>query len=168
TSGIDITKTKLLLHHDPSKPVGRGVALEERADGAYAVFRVSKTQMGDEALELAKDGLLSFSPGFLTGTQTRSGAITRLAAMPEVSLVAFPAYSKAAVLSVRQQGEETMDEPIETQEAPEVDLSELETRMEQFAGQLEKIQATVSAPPARQNKVVPETLTPKNWFFAQV
>src|SRR5690606_13601380 len=57
TSGIDITKTKLLLHHDPSKPVGRGVALEERADGAYAVFRVSKTQMGDEALELAKDGL---------------------------------------------------------------------------------------------------------------
>lgn len=168
TSGIDITKTKLLLHHDPSKPVGRGLVLEERSDGAYAVFRVSKTQAGDEALELARDGLLSFSPGFITGTQTRSGAITSLAAMPEVSLVAFPAYSKAAVLSVRQQGEEQMDEPIETQEAPEVDLSEFETRMDQFASALDKIQATVSAPPARNDRLVPASLTPKNWFFALV
>ena len=36
---------------------GRGIELEERDDGPYAAFRVSRTRDGDELLELARDGV---------------------------------------------------------------------------------------------------------------
>ena len=34
---------------------GRGIAFDERDDGPYASFRVSRTRDGDELLELARD-----------------------------------------------------------------------------------------------------------------
>ncbi len=38
----DPTKIKLLAQHDTSKPVGRMTDYEEKEDGIYATFRITK------------------------------------------------------------------------------------------------------------------------------
>ena len=43
-------KPKLLLEHDPKKPIGRMIAFSEREDGIYATFKVSNTTRGNDAL----------------------------------------------------------------------------------------------------------------------
>lgn len=166
---VDITKVKLLDHH--RRAIGKGLALEERADGAYAGFRISKTAAGDEMLELANDGVIdSFSPGFVPGVQTPAGVHTRLSSLPEVSLVTFPAYAGAKVLSVREQESEMPETTPIAGDAVElvpatVDLGPLETRMDTFAAQLDRLQTTVEAPavPVSAHKI-----TPLRWFHATV
>ena len=54
-------------HHEGARLIGRGVAADLGGDGALMRFRVSKTPLGDEAYELARDGVLTdlsvnFSP----------------------------------------------------------------------------------------------------------
>lgn len=166
---ITAAKVKLFDHHD--RAVGKAIALEEREDGAYASFYVSKTARGNELLELASDGVLSFSPGFVPGTQTRDGVHTRIKSMPEVSLVSMPAYSGAQVLAVREQENPAMSvsEPTEyTEPAPvadPVDLSPLETRMDSLTTQLDKLQTTVEAPRPAASA---HKITPLRWFHAVV
>jgi phage head maturation protease len=47
-------------------PIGVTVELEERADAAWGAWRVSKTALGDEVIELARDGVpLGLSIGFI-------------------------------------------------------------------------------------------------------
>jgi phage head maturation protease len=47
-------------------PIGVTVELEDRADAAWGAWRVSKTALGDEVLELARDGVpLGLSVGFM-------------------------------------------------------------------------------------------------------
>ena len=36
-------KPKLLLEHDPKKPIGRMISFTEEEDGIYATFKVSNT-----------------------------------------------------------------------------------------------------------------------------
>lgn len=164
-ANIDPSKTKLLRDHDPKSPLGKVVELEERADGAYAVFKVSKTSAGNEALELARDGVLSFSPGFILGTQQRDGAITSVKALPEVSLVTYGAYQGAQVTSVRSETEEVsnMSENIEAPQAEAVDLSAIESRFDHVEASLAKIEA--SQAPAATNRKAPE---PLDWFIGEV
>lgn len=162
-AGVDTQRTKLFDHH--TRGVGKLTQLEERADGAYAEFRVSRTARGDELLELANDGVLSFSPGFIPGSQTRDGVHTQIRAMPEVSLVSMPAYSMAEVLSVREKEGPVPDDVVtETQEAsPVVDLAPLEQRMDSLQTGLEKLQATVDIPPP----VSTRGISPFRWFYAK-
>ena len=55
----------LSQHNSRTNPLGVARVLREDAAGAYGEFVVSKTQAGDEALELVRDGALdSFSVGF--------------------------------------------------------------------------------------------------------
>jgi phage head maturation protease len=159
---VDITKVKLLDHH--KQAIGKGLELEERADGAYALFRVSKTRAGNEALTLAADGVSdSFSPGFFPGAQSTQGAHTRVKSMPEVSLVTFPAYAGAKVLAIREKEAEMPD--IETPESIPVDLTPLETRMDGFASQLDKLQTSIDAP---RPKVIGGGPKPFDWFLGEV
>lgn len=100
------SKVKFLEQHDPLKPLGRATVLREDSSGLYAEFQVSKTQRGDEALELIRDGALdSFSIGFLPVTdEKRDGGkriIRREVKLREVSIVTFPAYEGAVVQGVR-------------------------------------------------------------------
>jgi HK97 family phage prohead protease len=157
---VDITETRLLAHHDRTRPIGRGVEMEEREDGAYAVFRVSQTREGDEMLALAADGVLQFSPGFIPRDQSADGVHRRVAALPETSLVTFAAYPSANVLAVRESDHMPENQNVET-----VDLTALEQRMDTLAALVERVQATVDAPaPAKAAKAP----TPIEWFAAQV
>jgi uncharacterized protein len=91
-------------------PIGVTVELEERADAAYGAWHVSKTAIGDEVLELARDGVpLGLSIGF---TEVPGGnrwspdrqRVTRTrAALDHIAVVRVPAYTGAGVAGVREQ-----------------------------------------------------------------
>jgi uncharacterized protein len=100
------SKVKLLSQHNSrTNPLGRATLLREDAAGLYGEFSVSRTQAGDEALELIRDGALdSFSVGFSgIKAEKRSGVLWRTeVALREASLVTFPAYSDALVSGLRE------------------------------------------------------------------
>jgi len=105
----DIEGVKLFSQHkDPIGLVTRG---EETEDGFLIEARISETAKGEETLTLLKDGVLNkLSVGFSpVKDRKEDGVIVREEVkLKEVSVVAFPAYSNADVLSVRE------DAPAET------------------------------------------------------
>ena len=147
-AGTDPGRVKLRMEHQ--NPVaGKGIALEERADGAYMTFSVSKTAKGDEILTLAADGVTDgVSVGFMerpggTVIQQRNGRrvrVHRKVDLREVSTTWQPVYERAAVQYVRSKtseeapmpetqapaegaAEETVHAPVQV---PTVDLGPLE------------------------------------------
>jgi HK97 family phage prohead protease len=97
---------------------GRAVELDDRDDGQYGTFRVSRTRAGDELLELARDGVYRGASAVFRPTASRfvdGGVIERQAArLVRVGIVESGAYPGAAVLAVRSavNGREvTMTEP---------------------------------------------------------
>lgn len=103
---------KMLYQHMRENPIGRAVELSEDAAGLYGAFTISRTSLGDEALELLRDGVLdSFSIGFRPLEDEKRGRVTwrTRAALREASLVTFPAYTGAAVAGVRHDDESSPD-----------------------------------------------------------
>lgn len=102
-------KVKLLVQHDRTGlPIGRAVLLREDAAGLYGEFHVSATRAGDEVLELVTDGALdAFSVGFRSiaagdrWNRERTRVERTEVALAEVSVVAWGAYSGAAIEGVR-------------------------------------------------------------------
>jgi len=95
-------RVKMLFQHKADAPIGRAIMLEERDGGLYGEFRISKTEAGDEALELIRDGVLSnLSVGFQPlRDEKRNGVVNRIKAhLAEVSLVTFGAYGDAAAIT---------------------------------------------------------------------
>jgi uncharacterized protein len=92
-------------------PIGRTVELEERVDAAWGAWRVSRTALGDEVLELARDGVpLGLSVGFVEmpggsrwSADRRRVTRTR-AALDHVAVVRVGAYRGAEVVGVRGAG----------------------------------------------------------------
>lgn len=86
-------------------PIGRFSLLREDPAGLYGEAPVSKTTLGDEVLELVRDGALdSWSVGFrpIRDRRGRDGATERLeVALREASLTDMPAYEGALVAGVR-------------------------------------------------------------------
>jgi HK97 family phage prohead protease len=91
-------------------PIGVTVELTERDDAAYGAWRVSKTALGDEVLELARDGVpLGLSVGFMEvpggsrWSPDRRRVTRTRAQLDHVAVVRVPAYAGAAVAAVRGQ-----------------------------------------------------------------
>lgn len=93
--------------HDYARTVGKATAYDT-ADtrGLVTTLKVSKTPLGDETLELASDGVLKASVGFLVKRSDqiiRNGVRTiKRAYLDHIALVPNPAYKGASVLAVRQ------------------------------------------------------------------
>jgi HK97 family phage prohead protease len=112
----DPARVPLMRTHprDPGTlPIGVTVELDERDDAAWGAWRVSKTTLGDEVLELARDGVpLSLSIGFaeVPGGSRWSAdrrRVTRTrAALDHVAVVRVGAYAGAGVVGVRAGGGE--------------------------------------------------------------
>jgi uncharacterized protein len=89
-------------------PIGVTVELEELADAAWGAWRVSKTALGDEVLELARDGVpLGLSVGFVEvpggsrWSADRQRVTRTRAELDHVAVVRVPAYEGAGVVGVR-------------------------------------------------------------------
>ena len=124
--GVDPSEVVLRLEHE-NPAAGKGISYENREDGAWMVFRASKTQRGDDILTLAQDGVTKgVSVGYSevpNGVEVYSRAGKRLrivhkANLREVSTTWNPTWQEASIQFVRTSEEEaTM---AETQEAPVV------------------------------------------------
>lgn len=100
------------LFRDHEDIIGVVTEMTESDEGLMIKAKISETVLGNETLNLVKDGAIrSFSVGFIPVTDEKKDKtiIRKKVNLKEVSLVAFPAYDKAEVLSVR---EETNQEEI--------------------------------------------------------
>lgn len=108
--GIEPSSVVLRLdHQDPA--VGRGLSLEQRADGAYMEFRVAQTPRGDELLGLVSQGIYRGAsvgylpvPGGTKATRHQDGRrhnVRTRVNLQEVGATWRPAYQSAQALQVR-------------------------------------------------------------------
>jgi HK97 family phage prohead protease len=94
---------KLLSQHDVKKPLGRAVSFSESDNSIDAVFSISRSQRGTEALILAEEGLQS---GLSIGAEVLKSKIkdgvtyVSAARLVEVSLVTEPAFKSAQVTDI--------------------------------------------------------------------
>jgi HK97 family phage prohead protease len=99
----DAKSIKLLSQHDIKKPLGRGVSFSESENSIDAVFSISRSQRGTEALILAEEGLQS---GLSIGAEVLKSKIkdgvtyVSAARLVEVSLVTEPAFKSAQVTDI--------------------------------------------------------------------
>jgi HK97 family phage prohead protease len=141
---VDLT-ADVKLFRDHTDIIGVVTAMEESDEGLLIRAKISETVLGNETLNLVKDGAIrSFSVGFIPVTDETKGKeiIRKKVKLKEVSLVAFPAYEKAEVLSVREetnQEEISMENttPDYTSEIQEVrnHAEELERRLDVIASE---------------------------------
>jgi HK97 family phage prohead protease len=100
----DPSKIRLLSQHNMQKPIGKMISAEERKDGIYAVFRLSKSTAGSDALIMAQEGLvtgLSIGAEILASQPSKDGyTVVSSARLKEVSLVTVPAFASAQVLEI--------------------------------------------------------------------
>jgi HK97 family phage prohead protease len=128
------TKVKLMAEHQRgSLPIGKATNLVETRGGVTGEFYVSRTQAGDDALELVRDGALdSFSVGFEPmkdeWSRDRTSVERVEARLWEVSLVGIPAYQDALITSVRSDEPPEPEPEVEEEEQPAVDDDEEDAR----------------------------------------
>jgi HK97 family phage major capsid protein len=109
---------KLLNQHDSKKPLGRAVSFSESENSIDAVFSVSRSQRGTEALILAEEGLQS---GLSIGAEVLKSKIkdgvtyVSAARLVEVSLVTEPAFKSAQVTDIAAEESVAVEEPLPTE-----------------------------------------------------
>jgi len=118
----DPKSIKLLNQHDSKKPLGRAISFSESENSIDAVFSVSRSQRGTEALILAEEGLQS---GLSIGAEVLKSKIkdgvtyVSAARLVEVSLVTEPAFKSAQVtdIAAEESAVEESTQPTESETA---------------------------------------------------
>jgi HK97 family phage prohead protease len=132
---VDGKAPRLYLNHSADSAIGIVTARYDDEEGMMFTAKISKTAAGDEALQLALDGVLDSVSVGVNPTKTRAnkdGSITVLAAdWIELSMVPVPAFAGAVITdiaaSIHHEPEQTdnneLQEPTEETEP----MSEVET-----------------------------------------
>jgi len=124
---LDGAAPKLIMNHDLSAAIGVVTERAEDENGVYFVARISKTAAGNDALELAKDGVLdavSVGAEPIEAEFDDNGVlVVALAKWLELSLVPLGAFPEAKITQVAASKKEqnTMSEnttPAVAAEAP--------------------------------------------------
>ena len=157
----DPTKIKLLSQHQISKPVGRMISAETRADGIYATFKLSRSAAGTESLILAQEGLvsgLSVGAEVIASKPSRDGHIVvSEAKLKEVSLVTEPAFKSAQVLEIAAEEKTDAEEIQPTESEPVVeDTTQVEAPAVEAAA-VEAARPTVAAALTVRERIAPLT-----------
>ncbi len=98
----EASKIKLLMQHQPDKPVGRAISFSEGTspEGIYGSFKLSSSSRGQDALVLAQENLVS---GLSVGVDVTASKpmgeylLVTAAVLKEVSLVESAAFASASV-----------------------------------------------------------------------
>jgi len=137
----DPSKIRLLSQHNLQKPIGKMISAEQKADGLYAVFRLSRSTAGSDALIMAQEGLvtgLSIGAEIIASQPSRDGyTVVTAAKLKEVSLVTEPAFKSAQVLEI------AAEEVTPVEENP---TTESETAVEETTSAVEATPAVEAAP----------------------
>lgn len=141
------TNADVKLFRDHKEIIGKVTEMEESDDGLLIRAKISDTSLGNETLELVKDGAIrSFSVGFIPVVDEKKDKtiIRKKVDLKEVSLVAFPAYDNAAVLAVRE--EKTSEETnMENTTDYSAEIAEVRNHAEELERRLDVI-ATAKTP----------------------
>ena len=128
----DPKSIKLLSQHDAKKPLGRGISFSESENSIDAVFSVSRSARGTEALILAEEGLQS---GLSIGAEVIKSKIkdgvtyVSAARLVEVSLVTEPAFKSAQVTDIAAE-ESAVEEPNQPTESETATVEETTSAVE--------------------------------------
>jgi hypothetical protein len=109
------------MNHDSNSAIGIVTERVETEEGMMFTAKISKTLAGDEALQLALDGVLDSVSVGVNPTKTRAnedGSVTVLAAdWIELSMVPVPAFAGAVITdiaaSIHHEPEETDNNEIQ-------------------------------------------------------
>lgn len=139
-------RIKVLWQH--GAPIGLPVEMREDERGLFVRGRVSKTALGDEALELMRDGVVDkMSIGFTipAGKSDFDGEtrIIREVKLMEFSPVTFPANPEAGITGVKQ-----ISELLKANKLSEADKKDL-------AAMLAELQALAAQPHSTAQKNQP-------------
>jgi HK97 family phage prohead protease len=118
---VDGKAPRLYLNHSADSAIGIVTARYDDEEGMMFTAKISKTAAGDEALQLALDGVLDSVSVGVNPTKTRAnkdGSITVLAAdWIELSMVPVPAFAGAVITdiaaSIHHEPEETDNNEIQ-------------------------------------------------------
>jgi HK97 family phage prohead protease len=108
-------KIKILWQHKSSEPIGLPVEMREDDKGLFVKGKISKTERGNEAMELLRDGVIdSMSVGFMIpkdgyGYDEDGKRMINKGRLMEFSLVTFPANEQAVVQSVKEVSEREIE-----------------------------------------------------------
>jgi HK97 family phage major capsid protein len=161
---VDPTTVRLRMdHEDP--PTGVGKTFEDKADGAYMDFSVSKTSRGDDQLTLAVDGVsrgasigITDIPG-RSQTRTVGGRPTTVygpnsAVLAEVSTTWMPTFAEAGVMYVLHTEGKGTAPMAETQTAPVDGANDLEALRRELTARDEQLGKTLTGSEERIDKVL--------------
>ena len=101
---VDGKAPRLFLNHSSESAIGIVTARYDDEEGMMFTAKISKTALGDDALQLALDGVLDSVSVGVNPTKTRAnkdGSITVLAAdWIELSMVPVPAFAGAIITDI--------------------------------------------------------------------
>ena len=120
---------KLLSQHDAKKPLGRAVSFSESENSIDAVFSISRSQRGTEALILAEEGLqsgLSIGAEVLKSKVKDGVTYVSAARLVEVSLVTEPAFKSAQVTDIAAEEAEKVEEAVSETQPTESEIANVE------------------------------------------
>lgn len=144
------TDADVKLFRDHKEIIGKVTELREESEGLWITARISETNLGNETLELVKDGAIrSFSVGFVPvkDEKKEKTIIRKKVNLKEVSLVAFPAYEAASVVEVREEvKEEIMTE--NTTPDYEAAIAEVRNHAEALERRLDVLATSTPATPS--------------------
>ena len=128
----DGKKPKLLVEHDPQKPIGTIVSRVEAADGSGMLFtaKVAGTNLGNETMLLASEGVYDSVSIGITPTKWKmvDGVMhVQAARWNEVSIVNTPAFDGATITDVQASAEPEETQEEETPETQETEVAETPT-----------------------------------------
>jgi HK97 family phage prohead protease len=135
------------LFRDHKEIIGRVTEMEESEEGLVIRAKISETVLGNETLNLVKDGAIrSFSVGFIPviDEKKEKTIVRKKVDLKEVSLVAFPAYENASVTEVREVKEEIMTENKDYS----ADIAEVRNHAEELERRLDVLATTSVSTPA--------------------
>ena len=144
---LDGKAPKLFMYHDSSQPVGLVTSRTETPEGMLFSAKIADTVAGNEALQLAKEGVLdNVSVGVDVvdsyrkedGTMVITSAIWR-----ELSLVPIPAFSGATITDVAASADTTPDEISVTE--PQVEETPMSEHIEAAAPEAAPTAPTIFA-----------------------
>lgn len=111
---LDGKAPKLFMYHDSSQPVGLVTSRTETPEGMLFTAKIADTPAGNEALQLAKEGVLdnvSVGVDVVTSSRAEDGTMIITSAIwRELSLVPIPAFSGATITDVAASADTTPDE----------------------------------------------------------
>ncbi len=136
------------LFRDHKEIIGKVTRMEESDEGLIINAKISDTTLGNETLELVKDGAIrSFSVGFIpvVDEKKEKTIVRKKVDLKEVSLVAFPAYENASVTEVR---EEVKEEIMTENKDYSADIAEVRNHAEELERRLDVLATTSASTPA--------------------